>query len=62
MNYWVVDLHPLFCDKYENLLLHPLIGHTVLSDQSAGHAPHMRNHARLGSARPSALSIPNPIL
>ena len=34
-----MSLHPQFFDRYETLSLQPLIGHTVLSGQPAGHGP-----------------------
>ena len=35
----VMDLHPQFFDRYETLILKPLVGHTVLGGQSTGHGP-----------------------
>ena len=34
-----MDLHPQFFDRYETLILQPLVGHTVLGGQPAGHGP-----------------------
>ena len=35
----VMDLHPQFFDRYETLLLQPLVGHTGLGGQSSGRGP-----------------------
>src|ERR1039458_8742519 len=35
----VMNLHPLFFDRYETLILQPFVGQTVLGCQSAGHGP-----------------------
>lgn len=34
-----MDLHPQVFDRYESLILQPLVGHTVLGGQPAGHGP-----------------------
>ena len=35
----VMSLHPQFFDRYETLIFQPLVGHTVLGGQPAGHGP-----------------------